>query len=122
MENGAKSCQTSILFLTDGIADDVSDMIKERNTNDINAVIFSYTLGDEAEPGIPQKVAALTNGIYTHIDDEDTNLITIMSSYYLYYAYGHGSNDDDNIIITSPYLDFDNNHYYFVHFQLLDTV
>eukprot|EP01084_Bolivina_argentea_P238526 400714_1 len=103
LEKGAKSCQTSILFLTDGIADDVSDMVQKRNTNDIDAIVFSYTLGDESKPDIPRKIAILTNGIYTHIDDEDTHLITIMSSYYLYYAYGSELDENDKIIkITSP--------------------
>eukprot|EP01083_Nonionella_stella_P109494 319344_1 len=103
----AENCHTAILFLTDGIADDVSGLIEARNTVDIDAVVFSFTLGDEADATVPRKVAELTNGIYTHIDDEDENLITAMSSYYLYYAYGGSARGDEDIILTSPYLDFD---------------
>eukprot|EP01083_Nonionella_stella_P214791 773620_1 len=106
----AKHCQTVILFLTDGIADDVSSLIKERNTVDIGAFVLSYTLGVEAQSTVPEKVAKDTNGIYTHIDDQDENLITAMSSYYLYFAYGNnGDAERDNIIVTSPYLGFTTN-------------
>eukprot|EP01084_Bolivina_argentea_P291596 501158_1 len=103
------SCETSIIFLTDGIADDVSQLIESRNTIDINAVIFSFTLGGEADTSVPKKVAEMTGGIYTHINDKDANLITAMSSYYLYYAYGglEQSSEEESIIITSPYIDFD---------------
>eukprot|EP01083_Nonionella_stella_P187572 689514_1 len=108
LEDGMKNCQTSIIFLTDGINDDPSDLIKHRNTVDIGAVVFSYTLGSESDTTVPKAVADLTGGIYTHIADNDDNLITTMSSYYLYYTYGGGSsNSDDDIILTSPYLDFD---------------
>ena len=40
--------QRAILFLTDGIADDPSDLIKTRNTELINARVFSYALSDDA--------------------------------------------------------------------------
>eukprot|EP01084_Bolivina_argentea_P003407 6391_1 len=109
--SSGKNCETSILFLTDGMADvrdDVSILIERRNTIDINAVIFSFTLGTDSAPDIPKKVAAMTNGIYTHIDDNDENLITAMSSYYLYYAYGGSDQtEDETIVITSPYIDYD---------------
>eukprot|EP01083_Nonionella_stella_P183564 663804_1 len=102
-------CQPTILFLTDGVADDVSELIKTRNTADIAAVVFSYTLGENAGATVAQRVAEVTNGIYTHIDDADANLITAMSSYYLYYAYGGSSSntESDDIIVTAPYLDWD---------------
>eukprot|EP01084_Bolivina_argentea_P291595 501157_1 len=98
------NCHTSILFLTDGQADDPTSIISKRNSADINAVIFSYTLGEDADGSIPRKVARKTDGVYTHIKDGDSNLITKMSSYYLYYTYGIPGT---NIIMTSPYLDFD---------------
>ena len=50
-------------------------------------------------------MANATGGIYTHIDDGDENLITAMSSYYLYYAYGDDESNND-LVVTSPYLDF----------------
>eukprot|EP00485_Elphidium_margaritaceum_P006577 CAMPEP_0202689004 /NCGR_PEP_ID=MMETSP1385-20130828/4377_1 /ASSEMBLY_ACC=CAM_ASM_000861 /TAXON_ID=933848 /ORGANISM="Elphidium margaritaceum" /LENGTH=1091 /DNA_ID=CAMNT_0049344079 /DNA_START=25 /DNA_END=3300 /DNA_ORIENTATION=- len=103
LDNGARSCQTSILFLTDGEADDVSDLITARNNADINAVIFSYTLGSGAIPTVPEKVAELTDGIYTHIEDGDSSLATVMSSYYIYYAFGDAS---QSMVVSAPYLDF----------------
>lgn len=96
----------SIIFLTDGDGEDVSQLVWSRNTADIDATIFSYTLGSEAINAIvPQRVAELTGGIYTHIDDGDDNLLTVMSSYYLYYAYGDAQ-DNNDMVVTSPYLDF----------------
>eukprot|EP01084_Bolivina_argentea_P291597 501159_1 len=108
MLSTGKNCNKSILFLTDGIADNVYEFVKKRNI-DINAVIFSYTLGSEAAQDVPKAIAELTNGIYTHVDDGDgASLITKMSSYYLYYAYGfvsEYSSKYENIIVTSPYID-----------------
>jgi len=104
LEHGSQSCKSSILFLTDGIADDPSDIISDRNTADVGATIFSYTLGDGADTRIPAAVANMTNGVYTHIDDNDESLINKMSSYYMYYALGDTANND--MVITSPYLDF----------------
>ena len=95
----------SILFLTDGVADDVTDLVKRRNVPDISATVFSYTLGDGADTTVPWKVANVTGGIYAHIDDGDDNLLTAMSSYYLYYAFGDAS-DNSDVVVTSPYLDF----------------
>eukprot|EP01083_Nonionella_stella_P276342 938905_1 len=99
------NCHSSILFLTDGISEDPTSIINQRNT-DINAVIFSYTLGDGADTTIPEQVAELTNGVYTHIADGDLNLVSIMSSYYLYYAHKDPASEPE-LIFTAPYLDFD---------------
>jgi len=106
LEEGASSCKTSVLFLTDGIAEDPAHIIRARNTADIGATIFSYTLGEDAKADIPWRVANMTNGVYTHIDDEDSSgLINKMSSYYLYYALGDSESNTD-MIVTSPYMDF----------------
>eukprot|EP01083_Nonionella_stella_P109493 319343_1 len=100
------SCQTSIIFLTDGITKSTPySIIEHRNTDDIAAVVFSYTLGSGADPVVATQIANMTGGIYAHIDDSDANLITTMSQYYLYYAFG-GVSDDDGIVLTSPYLSF----------------
>ncbi len=45
----------------------------------------------------------MTDGIYTHIDDGDSNLATAMSSFYLYYAYGLQT---DDIFISPPFISF----------------
>merc|ERR1719295_213147 len=101
----SQSCKSSILFLTDGVAEDVTDLVRRRNVEDISATVFSYTLGDGADTTVPWKVANVTGGIYTHIADGDDNLLTVMSSYYLYYAYGDVE-DNSDLVVTSPYLDF----------------
>ncbi len=48
------NCHTSILFLTDGEAPDPSHIIEAENNDDINVVIFSYSLGAEASVEVPK--------------------------------------------------------------------
>ena len=38
---------------------------------------------DGADTTIPRKVAEKTGGVYAHINDSDSNLATLMTSYYL---------------------------------------
>ena len=95
----------SILLLTDGSSEDVTNLVKSRNIPDIDATVFSFTLGDGADTTIPRKVAEATGGIHTHIEDGDNNLLAAMSSYYLYYAFSDSS-DNSEMVVTSPYLDF----------------
>ncbi len=48
-------------------------------------------------------MAAITGGIYTHIDDGDGNLATAMSSFYLYYAYGLQT---EEVTVSTPFISF----------------
>lgn len=105
VSESVNSLFSSILFLTDGDAEDATELVRTRNTADIGAVVFSYTLGSGANTAVPKSIADVTDGIYTHIEDGDENLLTAMSSYYLYYAYGEDSANRD-LVVTSPYLDF----------------
>ena len=89
----------SIVFLTDGISENVADL----NIDDMSATVFSYTFGNDADTTIPRVLANVSGGIYTHIDDGDDNLLTVMSSYYLSYAHNEGNISN---MVTSPYLDF----------------
>jgi len=100
-------CHNMILFLTDGIAPDPSSVIQARN-NELDVTIFSYTLGSGADTTVPQAIADMTGGVYTHIDDQDTNLATIMASFYMYIAFGtkNSQNIEDLITISEPYLSF----------------
>ncbi len=41
----------------------------------------------------------MTDGTYTHIEDGDINLVTAMSSFYLYYAYGLQT---DEVFVSPP--------------------
>ncbi len=52
---------------------------------------------------LQRKVAEITGGIYTHIDDGDGNLATAMSSFYLYYAYGLQT---EEITVSTPFISF----------------
>eukprot|EP01083_Nonionella_stella_P316929 1151756_1 len=97
-------CNNAIILVThasQGEDTDVTDVVLQRNTDTIDATIFSYTVGDESAPNMAVSVAEVTDGVYTHIDED--NLNTAVSSYYLYYVHGGGSGS--TIRITSPYLD-----------------
>ena len=83
----------------------MTKLVKSRNTPDIDATIFSFTLGGGADTSSARKVAEATGGIHTHTNDRDDTLLTAMSSYYLYYAFGDTS-DNSGVVVTSPYLDF----------------
>eukprot|EP01084_Bolivina_argentea_P083434 151053_1 len=114
------NCHTNILFFTQGgpcedcasgfsYEPDPSGTIAKRN-NDINAVVFSYVLGEckttQDEDyclDIPKNVAKKTGGVYSRIKSS-SDIITKLSAYFLYYSYG---SEGRNIIVTSPYLDFD---------------
>jgi len=50
-------------------------------------------------------VAEDTGGVYTHINDSDSNLATLMSSFYLFYASGN-ADTNASLTVTSPYFDF----------------
>eukprot|EP01083_Nonionella_stella_P159128 518794_1 len=98
-----ESCNKAIIFLTQGDGIDVTDLVLTLNTDAIDATIFSYTMGDEATPNVPKSVAEATNGIYTHIDAADDNVIAAISSYYLYYT--HGQPSSSTVRISSPFVD-----------------
>lgn len=56
------------LFLTDGEitegmdGSDLLDYIKEQNTEEISATIFSYALGAEADLTMPKDISCQNNG------------------------------------------------------------
>uniref|UniRef100_A0A7S3GFG5 VWFA domain-containing protein n=1 Tax=Palpitomonas bilix TaxID=652834 RepID=A0A7S3GFG5_9EUKA len=95
------NCQTVIVFLTDGDAEDPSSIISARNTQDIGATIFSFTLGSGASVAVPSRIAEENNGLYSHIDDNG-DLLTEMAFYYKYLAYGIQSTV---MQWTAPYID-----------------
>lgn len=89
-------CHSAILFLTDGdnTGDDPLAIITERNTADIDARIFTYTLGSSASRSLPKDMACDNRGVYTHVDDNDPiGLNQAMAGYYSYFAAGRESTD-----------------------------
>lgn len=87
-------CHTAILFLTDGhdsSPEDVFKLLKTRNNLDIDARLFTFALGDDADESAPRKMACEHRGIFTRVADTD-NLQDAMARYYIYFATGVDSN------------------------------
>lgn len=83
-------CNTAILFLTDGTptaGDNVVPLIAERNTPDMDARIFTYSLGEQASKTIPKQIACENQGIWTEVSDGG-DLRGVMGSFYLYFTQG----------------------------------
>lgn len=88
-------CHTAILFLTDGkdgSSGDVLDLMEKRNNVDIDARVFTYALGDEADQTKPKQMACAHRGVFTAVGDDD-DLENAMARYYVYFATGVNSVD-----------------------------
>eukprot|EP00761_Pharyngomonas_kirbyi_P010550 gb/GECH01010570.1/.p1 GENE.gb/GECH01010570.1/~~gb/GECH01010570.1/.p1 ORF type:complete len:1003 (+),score=253.65 gb/GECH01010570.1/:1-3009(+) len=100
--NGIGSqCESAILFMTDGQANDPTNIINQYQTNDLNVKIFSYALGADADQDIPRKVACDNQGIFFSIQD-NASLRTQMGEYYRYFALGINT---ESTLWTAPYFD-----------------
>eukprot|EP00761_Pharyngomonas_kirbyi_P012097 gb/GECH01012124.1/.p1 GENE.gb/GECH01012124.1/~~gb/GECH01012124.1/.p1 ORF type:complete len:1008 (+),score=235.65 gb/GECH01012124.1/:1-3024(+) len=95
------SCETIILFMTDGEASDPSSVIDNRITNDLPVSIFSYAFGSGAGSAVPRKIACNNNGLFAQIPDGG-NLRGQMGNYYQYFAAGI---NNDEVVWTAPYYD-----------------
>jgi Mg-chelatase subunit ChlD len=92
-------CNAAILFLTDGKSnvgpdtDEVLDLINDSIQQlAIDTKIFTFSLGNDADQNVTKKIACSTNGIWTHIEDLNGDLVGAMASYYKLYALGLGYN------------------------------
>ena len=71
---------------------------------DRNVTIFTYTLGDESNVDVMKRIACNTNGIWTHIsDDEVDNLISEMGAYYQLFAAGLGASENNKDFVAWVY-------------------
>ncbi len=89
-QDQVSGCHTAILFLTDGkdgSIGSVLDLMKKRNTADIDARVFTYALGDEAARDKPLEMACQHRGVFTAVGDDD-DLENAMAQYYVYFATG----------------------------------
>eukprot|EP00440_Ansanella_granifera_P058765 gb/GFBE01063694.1/.p1 GENE.gb/GFBE01063694.1/~~gb/GFBE01063694.1/.p1 ORF type:complete len:157 (+),score=33.59 gb/GFBE01063694.1/:1-471(+) len=79
---------SALLFLTDGRPDDWTtehfSWVKSLN-KEVKAAMLTYTIGDDADAGILQKLACDNNGIYRHVADA-TTLDNTMAQYYRYFS------------------------------------
>ena len=100
-------CHVAILFLTDGqitegpgansvigLVRQQTDQLKEQYNR--FGVIFTFSLGHQADHTTPKSIACRTNGIWTPVNDMSDDLINAMSSYYKLFALGlgEGGNED----------------------------
>jgi len=102
-------CNIAVLFLTDGQItegpgpDAVISLVNER-TADLSArygrktVVFTFSLGLNADTRTTKQIACATGGIFTQVDDYALggDLVTTMSSYFKLFALGLGEGDNDD--------------------------
>ena len=105
----ASSCQTALLFLTDGMptagesdANNLQNLVSSLNTE--SAVIFTFTLGSNAPAAIPKAIACGNKGIFIHVNDNG-NLRDAMSNYYNYFATVRQVSDNLEPVWVEPYID-----------------
>jgi len=117
-------CNVAVIFLTDGAiaeykqgeeleaeTERVITLVKNRTAEietdySRKTTVFGYSLGDESDTDVMKQIACQTNGIWTHItDDEADNLISEMGAYYQLFAAGLGAseNNKDFVAWVEPY-------------------
>ncbi|CAN0256278.1 unnamed protein product [Ectocarpus sp. 12 AP-2014] len=98
-DTASSGCSTAILLLTDGEITEglgfedpaeISTLVQTLNA-DIDAQIFTFALGPEADSDTLKTIACGSGGIFQAIPDGGA-LSTAMSFYYRYYAIGLGGN------------------------------
>ena len=87
-------------FATD--ASQIYNRIAQLNKN-INATIFTFSLGVDASNDVPYGIACKNNGIWSKSDDS-LYITAQMSQYYLYYAH---LRNESIPVWTEPYDDID---------------
>eukprot|EP00903_Cladosiphon_okamuranus_P018586 g17109.t1 len=100
-DKASSECSTAILFLSDGEItlglglndpSEITDYIETLNA-EIEAQIFTFSLGPDADAATLKTIACGSGGIFQAVPDGGS-LSTAMSFYYRYYAIGLGSNTD----------------------------
>jgi hypothetical protein len=99
------NCQTTILFLTDGVPNEAStDPSKNQGftANDIytsvqnvisnNTSMFTFSFGNDADTAVTKRMACMGNGIWQPITSS-SDLLSQMSSYFKFLASLRGENE-----------------------------
>jgi len=103
------TCHSVILFLTDGVitdglnGDPFLKKVASKNGVDIQANIFTFSLGAQAAKVIPQSLACAHKGVWTPIADNSQDLRTVMGGYYSYFL---KSNHSRQPTWSEKYFDF----------------
>ncbi len=121
----ARECNVAIILLSEGslpeqsqddlvqATDELTEFVQDGVDNfkatyfDRNVTIFTYTLGDESNVDVMKRIACNTNGIWTHIsDNESENLISAMGAYYKLFASGLAADNsyEDFVAWVEPYV------------------
>eukprot|EP00439_Symbiodinium_sp_Y106_P082272 s482_g21.t1 len=82
-------CQKAIIFLTDGEAEFLESDFRNIQEQSVtyDTVLFTYALGSGADTTVTKRLACENRGIFYNVPD-GSDLSTIMSSYYEYFATG----------------------------------
>ena len=109
-------CNIAVLFMTDGEISEgptenaVVNLVNERTEflatrYQRKTVIFTFSLGTQADHEVTKRIACATNGIWTPVDEHNGgDLVGAMSSYYKLFALGLGEagNEDFTGMCFSP--------------------
>eukprot|EP00437_Effrenium_voratum_P020749 CAMPEP_0181445630 /NCGR_PEP_ID=MMETSP1110-20121109/25687_1 /TAXON_ID=174948 /ORGANISM="Symbiodinium sp., Strain CCMP421" /LENGTH=715 /DNA_ID=CAMNT_0023569681 /DNA_START=39 /DNA_END=2186 /DNA_ORIENTATION=+ len=82
-------CQKAIIFLTDGEAEFLDSDFRNIQEQSVtyDTVLFTYALGSGADTTVTKRLACENRGIFYNVPD-GSDLSSIMSSYYEYFATG----------------------------------
>ena len=104
----SSNCHKAVLFLTDGVMNsDISewelyDLIGDIRS-DYDPIIFTYSLGTNADTTILKNIACQNNGLWASIPD-GKDLARYMSSYYKLFASGLSDAANENFLSwVEPY-------------------
>jgi len=117
-QESTTGCNIAVLFLTDGQitegpgSDEVISLVNERTAYlstryGRKAVVFTFSLGINADHSTTKAIACATGGIFSQVDDYafgGDDLVTAMSSYFKLFALGLGEGDNDDFTAwVEPY-------------------
>mmetsp|Transcript_46779 Transcript_46779/g.111336 ORF Transcript_46779/g.111336 Transcript_46779/m.111336 type:complete len:540 (-) Transcript_46779:259-1878(-) len=92
VDEASSGCSKAILFLTDGKTNspeaEVMGLIESRNRAH-QAIIFSYSLGDQADDLMPKRMACENRGVWAAVPHAE-NLADSMGAYHKLFASGLG--------------------------------
>ena len=108
------SCNTAILFVTDGIPTvgernevKLMTMIKnlDNTTLESPAKIFTYVLGDSTRTVLPKKIACETRGFFTHVRDGERFVDKFTLNYAEFFSLLRETTEVVQSVWVEPYID-----------------